>query len=203
MEKERLHVFILILIMVLSITSTCAFVTVMDDIRALKEEIDGLRATVVILQEGVDTVTVENQALKDEVQKAKDYVRENSIVLDEESSRGTYRLEPVIMRVTAYDLSYTSCKKYPSHPEYGITASGNPVRAWSTVAAGPEIPFGTKVFIPAFADKPNKGVFTVQDRGSAIKENCIDIYMSDSKEAQKFGIRRLPVYVLDGVVAND
>lgn len=106
-------------------------------------------------------------------------------------------LTPITMRVTAYDLSYESCKKYPDHPEYGITASGNKVVPWFTVAAGPELAFGTKLFIPYFKDKPNGGIFVVQDRGSAIKENCLDIYMESHEECMAFGVKYLDVYILD------
>ena len=63
----------------------------------------------------------------------------------------------------------------------------------------PELEFGTKVYIPHFKDKPNKGIFTVHDRGSAIKDGCIDIYMPDHDDCMKFGVRYLEVYVLPEV----
>ena len=37
-----------------------------------------------------------------------------------------------------------------------------------TVAAHPDFKFGTKVYIPALKDKFGDGIFTVQDRGSAV-----------------------------------
>jgi len=112
-------------------------------------------------------------------------------------SRGAQRPEPIKMKVTAYDLSFQSCRKYPDHPEYGITASGTRVKEWHTIAAGPELAFGTRVFIPYFQDKPNKGIFTVEDRGSAIKNGCIDIYMPDYEDCMEFGVRELEVYILN------
>jgi 3D (Asp-Asp-Asp) domain-containing protein len=113
------------------------------------------------------------------------------------TSRGGDRPKKMTMRATAYDLSYESCGKLPSHPEYGITASGEPVREWYTCASGPEIPFGTQVYIPEFAGYPNKGWFVVQDRGSAVKRGCIDIYMADGDTCRDFGVKWLDVYVLE------
>ena len=112
------------------------------------------------------------------------------------TSRGGDRPQKISMRATAYDLSYESCQKYPSHPEYGITASGERVQEWYTVAAGPELKFGTMVYIPYFKDYPNKGIFLVRDRGGAIHKNCIDIYIADHKAMDRFGVKRLDVYVL-------
>jgi 3D (Asp-Asp-Asp) domain-containing protein len=115
-------------------------------------------------------------------------VRENSISRSGARSR--------IMRVTAYCLEYEDCKKHPDHPEYGETASGYMVQEWHTVAAGPELPFGTKLYIPYFRDRSNGGIFTVEDRGSAIKNGCLDIYMADTNDCKKFGVKYLEVYVL-------
>lgn len=118
---------------------------------------------------------------------------------DDKASRNAENKTPVLMRVTAYDLSYESCKKYKNHPEYGIGASGIRVTENHSVAAGPELPFGTKVYIPALKDMPSGGMYTVEDRGSAIKENCLDIFLGESAhdECMEFGIQYLEVFVLD------
>src|SRR5690554_3813119 len=99
------------------------------------------------------------------------------------------------MRVTAY--TEYECDKEPGHPLFGITASGNMVEEWFTVAAGREIPFGTRLYIPYFKDRINNGIFVVEDRGGAIKENCIDVYMTDQDAVNTFGCRWLDVYMLD------
>lgn len=112
-----------------------------------------------------------------------------------QSNRGSEKSE--IMRVTAYDLSVESCGKSPSHPEYGITASGNKVKDWYTVAAGPSVPFGTKIYIPYFKDYPNKGIFTVEDRGSAIRDGCLDIFIRSGSDCYKFGVKYLEVYFIE------
>ena len=86
--------------------------------------------------------------------------------------------------------------KMPDHPLYGITASGEHVREWYTVAAGPDVPFGTVIYIPYFKDKPNKGIFVVKDRGSAIDNNDIDVYMTTPEACFEHGEKYLDVYIL-------
>ena len=102
-----------------------------------------------------------------------------------------------IASVTMYTLDPAECGKYPGDPGYGITASGNYVQEWYTVAAGPSIPFGTRVYIPYFADYPNGGVFVVQDRGGAIGDYNIDVYVNDKATALNFGRQSLEVQILD------
>ncbi len=111
------------------------------------------------------------------------------------TSRGGERA--IRFRVTAYDLSYESCEKHPTHPEYGITYSGKKAKEYYTIAAGPEIPIGTRVYIPYFYDWPNKGVFVVEDRGGKIKYRCIDIFKNDPEWVKKFGVKYLDGYILD------
>lgn len=91
--------------------------------------------------------------------------------------------------VTAYTLA--ECGKTPDHPLYGITASGAKVKEGHTIAAPPDIPFGTKIYIPYFDT-----IFTVEDRGGAIKGDRLDVYMKDVSEALEFGRRRLDVIIL-------
>lgn len=110
-------------------------------------------------------------------------------------SRGGDR--SIKFRVTAYDLTYESCEKYSNDPEYGITYSGNYVKPYHTIAAGPEVPIGTRVYIPYFANWPNKGIFVVDDRGGGIKYRCIDIFNPDTKWVKEFGVKYLEVYILN------
>lgn len=103
-----------------------------------------------------------------------------------------------IASVTMYTLDPAETGgKYPGDPGYGITASGNYVQEWYTVAAGPGIPFGTRIYIPYFADYPNGGVFVVQDRGGAIGDYNIDVYVYDKATALNFGRQSLEVQILD------
>lgn len=101
------------------------------------------------------------------------------------------------MRVTMYTLSYECCGKYPDDPGYGITASGAYVQEGRTVAAGPGIPFGTRVYIPAFAHWSNGGIFTVEDRGGAVGNDSIDVYVESYDTAINWGQQWIEVQILD------
>lgn len=94
--------------------------------------------------------------------------------------------------VTAYTADYESTRKQPSDPLYGITASGEVVKEGHTIAAPRNIPFGTKIYIPYFDT-----IFTVEDRGGAIRGNRLDVYMASRDEARAFGRRSLDVLILD------
>lgn len=75
------------------------------------------------------------------------------------------------------------------------TASGAWPSSGYTVAAGPSIPLGTVVYIPYFANYTNGGWFVVEDRGGAITDGHIDVYMDTTAECINFGRRNLEVYV--------
>ena len=105
--------------------------------------------------------------------------------------------KPDFYLLTAYTAGPESTGKSPNHPLYGITASGRKAKDWYTVAADPRIKFGTVYYIPYFKDKPNGGIFVVEDRGSKIKGKHLDIFMRSLRDALKFGAKRdQPVYIL-------
>lgn len=97
------------------------------------------------------------------------------------------------MNVSAYTAS--TCGKSPSAPDYGITSSGAKASAWYTVAAGSGYKIGTIIYIPYFENSPNQGWFVVQDRGGAISNSKLDIYMDTYNECINFGRRNLNCYV--------
>lgn len=99
------------------------------------------------------------------------------------------------MNVSAYTAS--TCGKSPSSPGYGVTASGAMASAWYTVAAGSGYKIGTVIYIPYFENAPNKGWFVVQDRGGAISNSKLDIYMDTYNECIQFGRRNLTCYVYE------
>lgn len=93
--------------------------------------------------------------------------------------------------VSAYTAGFESCGKMPEHPAYGITANGNKVRKGIIAADTNVLPFGTKVYIEGL------GIFVVDDTGSAIKGNRIDIYMDNVDEAVRFGRQNRKLVVLN------
>ncbi len=99
----------------------------------------------------------------------------------------------VTLNVSAYTAS--TCGKASGSAGYGRTASGAYASAWYTVAAGKGYPFGTIIYIPYFANMPNGGWFVVQDRGGAISNAKLDIYMATLSECKNFGRNNLQCYV--------
>lgn len=104
-------------------------------------------------------------------------------------------IQPQVRTLNTSAYTASTCGKSPSSPGYGITASGAKATSWYTVAAGSGYPIGTIIYIPYFANKPNGGWFVVQDRGGAIKNNKLDVYMDTYKECEIFGRRNLECYI--------
>lgn len=90
--------------------------------------------------------------------------------------------------------AYCSCSKCCGKST-GKTASGAYASSWHTLAAGKSYPIGTIIYIPYFKNQPNGGWFVVQDRGGAISNNKLDVYMGTHSQALQFGRRSLECYV--------
>lgn len=90
--------------------------------------------------------------------------------------------------------AYCSCSKCCGKST-GITSSGAKATSWYTLAAGSGYPIGTVIYIPYFKNKPNGGWFVVQDRGGAISNNRLDVYMGTHSQALQFGRKTLECYV--------
>jgi 3D (Asp-Asp-Asp) domain-containing protein len=96
-------------------------------------------------------------------------------------ARGRYAGE---FTLTAYTAGPESTGKKLGDPDYGVTSSGEKVTEGITIAVDPKvIPIGSRVYIEGV------GYRVAQDVGGAIKGKRIDVYMSDVKEARKFGVK--------------
>jgi 3D (Asp-Asp-Asp) domain-containing protein len=121
--------------------------------------------------------------------------QEKYVVLDD----GTpYRYLKVLdMTASAYDLSYASCGKYPDHPQYGITYLGTQARP-GVVAVDPNtIKLRSKLYVESLDRMADYGFSSAEDTGSAIKSNRIDLFINNNRQAMRFGLRRVRVYVLE------
>ena len=87
-------------------------------------------------------------------------------------------------KITAYCPCSKCCGK-----STGRTASGTKATPGRTVAASSKFAFGTKLNIGGH-------VYTVEDRGGAVNGNKIDIFVSSHSEALAWGVRYLPVSVV-------
>ena len=90
-----------------------------------------------------------------------------------------------IFKITAYCSCAKCCGK-----SNGITACGKKAKAGRTIAAPRGFSFGTKLSI-------NGKTYVVEDRGGAIKGNRIDLYVNSHSEALRWGVKYLPVKVLN------
>ena len=97
----------------------------------------------------------------------------------------TAKTSGTIYKITAYCPCSKCCGK-----SNGITASGTKAKAGRTVAASSKFAMGTKLNI-------NGHIYTVEDRGGAIKGNKIDIFVNTHAEALQWGVRYLPVSVVN------
>lgn len=101
----------------------------------------------------------------------------------------TPRTASVPTNGTTYKITaYCSCAKCCGKST-GRTASGTQATAGRTVAAPANFAFGTKLNIGG-------QIYTVEDRGGAIKGNKIDIYVNSHAAALQWGVRYLPVSVV-------
>lgn len=154
-----------------------------NDIEISREEISSK-----VIKQPVNKVI----AKKEIVSRSGDSSRTSSeSVTNNTSKQG----EPVVKTMNCSAYTAYECGKSAGSSGFGKTASGAHVTQWYTVAAGKDIPFGTKIYIPYFKDKPNGGWFVVQDRGGAITSNRLDIYMSTSEQCRNFGRRNLECYI--------
>lgn len=90
-----------------------------------------------------------------------------------------------IYKVTAYCACAKCCGKAT-----GRTASGRMAQVGRTIAAPRGFSFGTKLSI-------NGKTYVVEDRGGAIKGNRIDIFVSSHSAALRWGVKYLPVKVVE------
>ena len=88
-------------------------------------------------------------------------------------------------KITAYCPCSKCCGKTT-----GRTASGTKATAGRTVAASSKFAFGTKLNIGGH-------IYTVEDRGGTINGNKIDIFVNSHAEALQWGVRYLPVSVVN------
>ncbi|UMZ73568.1 3D domain-containing protein [Natranaerofaba carboxydovora] len=94
------------------------------------------------------------------------------------------------MNVTKYaPLSSTAVAGWDFAGDREITASGEQVAPGKTAAAGPNIPFGTKIYVEG------KGWYTVNDRGGLIGADDIDLATESKETALEWGIQQRLVII--------
>lgn len=98
--------------------------------------------------------------------------------------------EPETTSLGVFKLTaYCACEKCCGKSD-GITASGVKAVEGVTIAADTKVlPFDTKIIVDGHE-------YTVQDRGGAIKGNCIDVYFDSHQEALDFGVQYKEIFTM-------
>ncbi|MFC0610709.1 LysM peptidoglycan-binding domain-containing protein [Scopulibacillus daqui] len=136
------------------------------------------------------TINLPGEDHQSEDQSAKPAEKQSEPAIKNLSAKPEPKGKSETFTVTAYTSGNESTGKNPGDSGYGVTASGAHVQEGTTIACPKSIPFGTKVYIPALDH-----TYICQDRGGAIKEGRLDIYMNDLKAAQAFGKKKLDVVI--------
>lgn len=126
-------------------------------------------------------------------------IMEFGTVLNYKTSRGeVVRYKKVLdMKATAYTASFKDTGKTPDHPAFGITATGMKARK-GVVAVDPKvIPLYTRLYVEILGDTPDYGYCIAGDVGGAIKGNKIDLYYDSQEYVDRFGVKKVKVYILD------
>ena len=77
-----------------------------------------------------------------------------------------------------------------------LTSEGNKPIAGTTIAADPRVlPMGSRVRITGAGEY--SGIYTVSDKGSAIKGQKVDIFVRSRDEAIQFGRKHVYIDILD------
>ncbi len=134
--------------------------------------------------EGIVGIVAENEEVKLEVPPTDEIVVEGEIAKAVSTEPEVKEVAKVVsakqedereylgvFKLTAYCPCEKCCGKAPSHPGYGITASGAKATEGTTIAIE-GFKFGTRLYIEGVGER------IVQDRGGSIKGNRIDIYAS-------------------------
>lgn len=161
--------------------------------KVLKEGKDGIKEVTykikyqneVEIEKTVISEVVVQEPVNKIVQVKKKVETSRSVDLPRTSSSESNTTTAVIGGETYKITAYCSCSKCCGKTT-GRTASGTQATAGRTVAAPSKFAFGTKLNIGGH-------IYTVEDRGGAIKGNRIDVYVNSHSAALQWGVKYLPV----------
>lgn len=123
-----------------------------------------------------------------EIEGIEDQIERIKQIKDKYKNNYVYSFEGV---VTAYSPYEESTGKSPDDPDFKVTASGTIATQGRTIAMYKKFPFGTLVKIEGFDE-----VFRVEDRGSKIKGNKVDVYFESVEDAIKFGKQKRKIFII-------
>ena len=98
--------------------------------------------------------------------------------------------EWITMQATAFCACSLCCGSWAFSVDAGKTASGAKATEGRTIAADPSYPFGTVFYIDGLGER------VVEDRGSAIIGNHIDLYFESHEDACAWGMQEVRVRIV-------
>lgn len=132
----------------------------------------------------IEKITISEVVIKEPVNKIIQVQKKETTSRTSAPRTTTAQVNGETYKITAYCSCAKCCGK-----TNGITASGTKATEGRTVAASSKFAFGTKLNIGG-------KIYVVEDRGGAIKGNKIDIYVSSHSAALQWGVKYLPVSVV-------
>lgn len=162
----------------------------------LTNNVQSLKEEKVILKNNLEEVKKQNKILKSKIEKSRieklkaqkkaDNNKSNGVVAQKVNSSNYYE---TTMVVTAYTAGYESTQKKKGDKGYGLTASGAYVKEGRTIACPKSMSFGTVVELDGYGKR------VCEDRGGAITNGHLDLYMDSLQKAQSFGRKTMKVKV--------
>jgi 3D (Asp-Asp-Asp) domain-containing protein/DNA-binding transcriptional MerR regulator len=169
----------------------------------LSTELDELKESKEAIAKENKKLQEQNQALAEQLREAKEYPRglstrssvkatsvsqSKSSVPPSKSNQSNQSIKTINGVGTAYNANCKGCS--------GVTASGKKVGN-GMIAMADWVPLGTKVRITCPSYPSINGIYTVEDRGGAIKGNKVDIFMTTYSDAIDFGRRDIKIEILN------
>jgi hypothetical protein len=86
--------------------------------------------------------------------------------------------QPTFPKVTGGWSNGRGVTREPSPLRFALGPSEPFLRYWHTAAVDPSvIPFGSRIYVPAFRHAPNHGWFVAEDTGHTIIDHQVDLYL--------------------------
>ena len=118
-------------------------------------------------------------------------VEEIAEVVEEPTEEPMDEDEDPLTYVGNFKITYYDACVYCCGNTDGITASGTKATVGRTVSADPSvIPMGTHILIDDVE-------YVVEDTGSAIKGNILDVFVGSHEEALQLGVDYKDVYIIE------
>lgn len=153
---------------------------------------------------------MENANIKEDKDFMEEYTETLSNTVDEAliepqkvETTSTKSQENQNLRGKSIEAELTAyCNNQSCSGQWGSQTAMQTKTRLGVVAAPPNIPLGSILYIPELENYKSDGMFDVEDRGGAIKVKedgtyVIDVWVSSHEEAIKFGRKKTTIYLVE------